>query len=241
MQHLWVSGRGTSIKFNAACGPRRTRNGVAESTLVLVVFLRLANGRPISRNRARGFDYTSAINCHAWCAPGNTHYANVQADKCWLPIVTSNDYAACGPHSPSGALNYASSRARFGVGMSAFGSCAAAAVGRALPTMTSASRALSVSRVRNAGSSDNSHARSQAVDASGMSVCRRCKTSAPSNTLRRVSRARSCLPSRACNVFFCASSCARRCSIVRRVMMPSMLIVAIPACWACTCGSARRY
>jgi hypothetical protein len=241
VQHLWVSGRGTPTKFNAACGPRRTRNRLYGSTLLLIVSSRLANARPISRNRARGFDYTSAINCHASRVPENTHYANVQADRCWLPIVTSDDHAACGPHSPPCALNYAGSRARFGVGMSAFGSCDAAAVGRALPAMTSASRDLSVSRVRNAGSSADSHVRSHAVDASGISVCRRCKTSAPSNTLRRVSRARSCLPSRACNVFFCASSCARRCSIVRRVMMPSMLIVAISACWACTCGSARRH
>jgi hypothetical protein len=57
MQHLWVSGRGTSIKFNAACGPRRTRNGVAVSTLVQVVCLRLANLRLISRKRVRGLDY----------------------------------------------------------------------------------------------------------------------------------------------------------------------------------------
>jgi hypothetical protein len=103
----------------------------------------------------------------------------------------------------------------------------------------SASNALSMSRVRNAGSSDVSQLRSQTDDASGLSDCRRWRTSAPSKTLRRVSRARSCLPSRDCSVFFCASSCAKRCSMVLRAMMPSVLMLAMSECRASTCGSAR--
>jgi hypothetical protein len=106
------------------------------------------------------------------------------------------------------------------------------------PVIRSANSALSMSRVRNAGSSDDNHVRSQADEASDFADCRRCRTSAPSKTLRRVSRARSCLPSRAYSAFFCASSCTRRCSMVRRVMLPSMVMIAISVCRASTCGTA---
>jgi len=77
------------------------------------------------------------------------------------------------------------------------------------------------------GSSRRSQSPRRLVKSGSLEFSSRCRTSAPSSTLRRVSLARSCFDSRALRADRCASSSASFCSIVLRAMCR------FPPIWPC--------